>query len=844
MPKQEVNFNIEQNELLTNAVSTASENVNYSDSIPPNPLLPYNHDNKNYDIIEFLKRPLLCATPSWTTGHVQGTNLHTMSIPSFMLGGGSVWLNKLVGIMGFKGTFCFKVQFNCQRFQSGILLASILPGGNHLSVNRISLVESDIVYKSQLPSVRYNIAELDEVTIRVPFTSPELFYNRTSAVDWAKVYLDVYYPLAGGNIAGTCWCWFEDVELFHATPQSNIVQVKTKKRNVSYSDQEDNGSLLSTTLGLFSRSFGSLSSSIPSLSAVSKPTAWFLDAASRAAGSFGFSSTIDTSFRHAVVHKVFPHMNNCDTNDTSDSLGLTVGNKISHMSGFAGTDIDEMSIQYIAQIPSYYTAITWPNTSLTSTLLHNIFVHPCFPMKTKTIAPTTGSAISAVIMCPAGYVASSFSYWRGSMRYKFYMSKTDFHTGRLMFQFAPGDTSAVVNTWGNSGYAQKWVWDIQESNSFEILIPYVNSACWSSTLDSNNSRLGQLSVYVLTPLNAPTTVSTSINFIIEVSAGPDFEVSGAITNSTLAPIIAYSGDVNTNRKFSHRERVYYDDKVVKFNQNAKKKSSKIKISNFRDAKYKIVAQGPLSVDQSSGVHHVPGTEGLRVIKTKEDYDSFNALFTTGESVKSLRQLLKRTATFAEYVGLNNIEIGYQFNPFLPCLPYAVNAGTRVDLTGTVFTTDLYSKFAPIFALRRGGVIVRSLSTSQRGISAMTLRSSERTFVGFGITTTGSYSGSFNEAESRVVTSNNNQASIDALVPYYGRTPSMPVVTLPNPFSDTSDSRYYATNLYCVCTTDGSYDTAAGTGYTGFLIGRKVADDFSLGAFIGVLPLQARPHTFP
>jgi hypothetical protein len=257
-----------------------------------------------------------------------------------------------------------------------------------------------------------------------------------------------------------------------------------------------------------------------------------------------------------------------------------------------------------------------------------------------------------------------------------------------------------------------------------------------------------------------------------------------------------------------------------------------------------MAQGPLSVDQSSGMHHIPGNSGMKVINAKEDHDSFNALFTTGESIKSLRQVLKRTAFFAEYVGLGHLEIAYKYNPFLPCLPYAVNGGTRVDTTGTVFTTDIYSKFAPMFALRRGGVIIRQFSTSQSGLSCIGLRSSERTFIGYGINTVGSFNTAYNEAESRIVTSNNNQATIDALIPYYGRTPSMPVVTLPNPFTDTSDSRYYASNSYCVSYTDGVYDSGGSTKYVGFLIGRKTADDFSLGAFIGVLPLQSRPHVFP
>lgn len=838
--RQEINPDVEHNQLLLNAVSTATDEISFVDKIGKNPLIPYNTENTNYDIKKFLSRPIICSTPSWNTVQVQGTNLMNMSIPGAMLTSNPVWENKLSGIMGFKATLCFKVQFNCQKFQSGIALVSILPASGHIPVARKSLIESDIFYKSQLPSVRYNISELDEVTIRVPYTSPELFYNRTAPVDWATAYLDVYYPLVGGDLTGTCWCWFEDVELFQATAMSGNVSFKSKKRNVSYSDQEDTGTTISQTLNLFSRGFAGLSNNIPTLSSVTLPTAWFLSGLSKTAAAFGYSSTVDTSFRHALVPKSLPHTNNCDTNDTSDSAGLFVSNKVSQMTGFAGSDIDEMSLSYVVQIPSYLSTQSISKTQVAGTKLFDLYIHPSFAAKTKTITPATGSPVSIALIPPVGYIATTFAYWRGSLKYRFFIAKTEFHTGRIVFQFAPGDVTAVSNTFTNGEYVQKWIWDLQDSSTFEITVPYVNSACWSETLDSNETRTGTLTAFVLNPLNAPTTVANSVGIIVEVAGGPDFEVAGAVSGNTYTPILAYSGDVNLNRKFAHRERVYVDKAATSFvSENAKRAKKRI-ISQKRHQKYVIMAEGPLNVEQNSSHHHVQPTDS-DLLNTKEDSDSYNALFTIGESVKSLRNLLKRTGWFIAKVTSDYVSQNSNFNPYIPFIPVAVTASVRWDVPSGIYV-DYYSKIAPMYALRRGGIIIRHATDGNRA-SVLTTRNTSRTLYGIAYSSTGDYNSGQAHMQSRVVTINENQGSLDVLIPFHSRTTSMPVFVMNNPSSTLTDSRYYASHCL-VTTTSGAATFNGGTQTTVMMVGRKIADDFSLGAFIGVLPLVGLSTTFP
>lgn len=54
-----------------------------------------------------------------------------------------------------------------------------------------------------------------------------------------------------------------------------------------------------------------------------------------------------------------PYSQNCDVLDMSQNFGLSASNEVTTLPGFAGTDVDEMNLNYIAQIPAYYQSFSW-----------------------------------------------------------------------------------------------------------------------------------------------------------------------------------------------------------------------------------------------------------------------------------------------------------------------------------------------------------------------------------------------------------------------------------------------------------------------------------------------------
>lgn len=825
---------MKQDNLLVDAVSTAIKTVDFSNLNVTNPLVKYSTDNVEHTIKEFLGRPQICPAGSivWTTAQVQNTDLMTMNIPSAMTAT-SLFADKLDGFLGFKATMVLKVQSNAQKFASGILLISVLPVASHISTTRQTLIASSIALKTQLPSVRMNIAETDEVEIKVPFISPELFYNRTSPIDWARVFVTVYAQSTGDSIPITCWCHFEDVELFYPTAQSSLsVKAKNKKQMYTPGDQEDAGGMISAPLSTFSRAFGQVANNIPLLSSVARPTEWFLAACSKAFNAFGFSNVVDTSTRHSFVRRIFSHPNNIDVNDTCDSHGLFASNKVAHLPGFAGSDIDEMSLQYVCSVPSYIETVSWTNVRVSGAILSTYAITPAVGYVSKTTVPSAGPAVTSFIYPPMFYVASSFSLWRGSITLRFFLSKTEFHTGRILFVFNPSVSGATPPTFNTNSYNYKWIWDIRDSHSYEVTIPYVSSVPWTPVNTSATGSIGQLTAFVLNPLTAPPTVSTSVTLLVEAKAGHDFKVCRPTTNSPLAPIMAYS-DLNPsekNRKFSHRQR-YREEKPVK------SKKDKKSYSRARDLKYAILAQGPLTVEDNSTSSHIDSSSKFEFGHSSHDFDGYNEMFTIGETVNSLRQLLKRSQILVGFANSNPYTV-LRLGPMNPYIPTAINAAAPVAMP-TADYIDYLSKFSMMYGLRRGGVIIRTTVTGTgNSYITSTLENIGNNISGLFEDVSGTKGDNYSNTPNQIYSSNTIQGAVDTLVPYYNPTHASPVLNITSFTATSGAGRYYIDDLQLRL----SFNLDA-AGPTSYRVYRQAADDFSLGCFIGVLPLSNQPKSY-
>jgi hypothetical protein len=819
----------------------------------PNPLISSNLGSKISDIKNFLGRPVLCpsiAAP-WTTALVRGSLLMSMAVPSALLNT-PMYNEKVAGFYGFKGDLVLQFQTNAQKFQQGMLLLSIIPFGPMITNQRKNCIEDHIELLSQLPSVRHDISQTNESILKVPFSSPMLTHplDFVRARDYATVNFHVYSPLTVASINYRCWCHFENVELLYPMAQSGSSFSVTKKANrYTSSDKEDTGGIVSTPLGTISKGVRQLGDNIPLISSFSQPTAWFLDSLSRGFASFGLSNTVDTSVRHSVVPRVFSHPYNTDINDTVDSFGYIAGNKISHLSGFAGTDADEMSIQHICSIPSFLYAFTWTTANA-----------PEYELFTKQNGKTDWSVSRTVVTAvgprvydnyaPFAYIANRFVFWRGSIKYKFYCVKTNFHTGRILFSFSPA-FSPLANVYSTSVYNTRYIWDISQVPTFEITIPYVSPQPWTLTAAGNNT--GTLKGYVLNELEAVAGVSSSVEILVEVSAGPDFEVSQAQTGlygAQQPAIVVQSGEFDVDVK-----RINYN-KFKQLNKNntnpfenfglinahtthkknkvlisyAKKKACSRQriIDSARSSKYSIMAQAP---ELAMGGYD--DDTDLNINQNQIDTAGYNALFTIGESLKSLRQILKRSNI--KYIGDPALSgtLRFQCDTHTPNYVYLETGQPEAVPPARVIPDD-YDYFAGLFALCRGGMIYRAISHATAVIRprATIMSTSTNVYPTAALTTDLIWAAAQQPAS--IQSSSFIQGGIDVHVPFYSPTHSMIVSHVPFTAANYNtgmpfDYGHNVINIMAKSAT-GNVNT--------FDVSRQIADDFSFGGFIGVLPVLA------
>ncbi len=98
------------------------------------------------------------------------------------------------------------------------------------------------------------------------------------------------------------------------------------------------------------------------------------------------------------------------------------------------------------------------------------------------------------------------------------MVKTEFHSGRIIVTYVPYDyrlgspTTNVFST-DMQQYSSKTTYDVSSMTEFEVIVPFASNTPWAET----GHPIGWLDMFVLDPLKAPNTVSSSITKLVEVA---------------------------------------------------------------------------------------------------------------------------------------------------------------------------------------------------------------------------------------------------------------------------------------------------------------------------------------
>lgn len=449
-----------------------------------------------------------------------------------------LWKGKLAGYNLMRGTAVFKFVINAQPFQAGRILITFKPllsNINTYSDTYDNVHKYDYTTLTQLPNVEMDLQD-GVATMKAPYVAPALWHSRQNGYDWGTFDVYVLSPISSATtttIDYTSYLYFEDFELaapiYAAEMDMPMVRTQDKERKRS------------KKMGVVSTFFDSLTtpldmlSAIPVIGSYSRIASTSASAISSFCGHFGWSRPLDNKGTQIVLqHGQYQGMNYNGTN-ASDVLAMDALNQLVPMQNFAGSGIDEMSFNYLKQIPAYVTRFSWSTAPLSGAQLFVTDTALTSFVTKRTLTSNSGTVTSGTAP-PFVYLSRYFKYFRGSIVITLKFVKTQYHSGRVQVSFTPGYGTPNLDA---DEFVYREIIDIRESSTYSFTLPYMHPAPflntgWIQGASTDPTSFGSFSVRVLNPLVAAATVSSTIDCLVYVSAGEDFTLSALSTLKNIA----------------------------------------------------------------------------------------------------------------------------------------------------------------------------------------------------------------------------------------------------------------------------------------------------------------------
>jgi len=648
--------------------------------------------DKIHTINTFLERPVRIWSGQFAHTDAQSDVLFTGTFPDLLLSD-PMYNEKVRGFVGLRANVEVTVQINAQKFQQGRLRLQYIPYQRYL-VTKSNMINATLTGQVSCPGVDIDIcggsdpqSRVAQATFVIPYVSPHTYINLIKGHGtMGQINLFVYSPLVSGsseaaNCEVTIWARFISPKL--AFPTSAELYVASNSRR-HYAQVRGEAKKLKST-GVISNTLGQIAETlstakkIPIIGQYMAIPEWLARSGEALCKLFGWSKPtmpMDVKLRTTNC------MSNYNGKDSSHKMALSADNEIDTPSGIGGSDLDEMALSSIFKIPSFWQQFSWSTSNTTTDQI--LWKDSINPLKMSAINGT----VNGISMTPVGYVANCFGLWRGSMIYTFKLIKTGFHAGRLRVFYVPYEDAVnlVVGSAPSNEIEKNYqiVIDIEESDTFTFKVPYVATKPWFNTTslgaasEDLTTSTGYIVVTVLNELRAVSTVSPTINILVEVSGGDDLTFA-----CPQAP--TYLPGVPTPNPPPRQTKAIVDNRT----HYAQVLGTAVEVPrNEAQLLYdpeSISALDPLT-NWSPEAHCI------------------------GEKIVSARQLIKRTNYIGSIVenrsNENNAATGENLNTLGVINPYGMN------YSSTISGIDYMSYFSYLYSFFRGGVRIKIASISQ------------------------------------------------------------------------------------------------------------------------------------
>lgn len=498
------------------------------------------------DLKEYYRRPRIVKQGAITSSATRPV-FDKFDFPSAFSSAGVLDLSRLTGVSNIRFDLVFTLQVANTPFQQGIMCMA-WNYGMGTADGGARFMRTDQVYScTNVPHVRLDMSQSTMVQLHVPFLWNRDFISLEGFTSAIYGNLSLSHLLPCTYVSGVSapsyklLYHFENLELIGAKPYTVRTVTAQSGRELPFNaEQESEAYPLSSGLHAGSKALKLVSRGIPALSSVASTASWLLKGAAGAARSFGYSKPQIQDPINRVAHFDTIYEHNVDTPSGTVVVGPLANNSLKP-SAFAGTDVDEMALEYVLTQWSQVCFGALASTAVHGDVLYGARASPSvFWYREPTgmpygniPPPATGTTGKNKFMPSSLFFWSSmFRQWRGDMQLRFTFGKTKMHGGRLLITWVPEEADVsysagktvtapgLVGTYADTtGFSA--IWDLRDQSVFTFNLPYVVD---EPNLDFLSSS-GSVTVTVLDPLEYSPTVPSTVHFLVEARAAPGFEVS-------------------------------------------------------------------------------------------------------------------------------------------------------------------------------------------------------------------------------------------------------------------------------------------------------------------------------
>jgi len=524
---------------LEQNVRFSDQTADWSYTVPSNPDRTFEAaETQDATLAEFFSRPVRIHTFAWEVG----TSVFEYIDPWVLFFHNLRVINRINNYNLLRAKLHVKIVLNGNGFYYGRILASYLPRPNNIFGSPLprALVPQDLVKMSQLPHVYLDPTTSQGGDLDLPFFTP---YNAISIPgdDFAQMGVLVFKdinPLAHANngttgVTVSVFCWATDVKL----------SIPTSTRNASISAQmgdEYATGPVSRPAAAIARAAGALAK-IPAIAPYAKATQMAAGAVGGVASIFGYSRPTQVEQSKSVKPEYVGVLANANVPDNATKLTLDCKQEVTVDPRVVGLDsADEMTILSLAKRESYLASFTWSASQAPDTLLYTKYITPMsYAMYPITVYPQEQVEHH---LTPVAFAALPFSYWRGTLKFRFQVVASAFHKGRFKVVQDPYLLQTASLSEYNVNYS--YVADIASDRDFTLEFGWSQRQSWlpiqnlvqadASSPTGYQGILttpapwvganGLFAIVVVNELASTTSVPTDVQINVFVSASDDFEV--------------------------------------------------------------------------------------------------------------------------------------------------------------------------------------------------------------------------------------------------------------------------------------------------------------------------------